>query len=256
MARKALLSEERLDIGGVCRAALPGTTENARCEGSKRGREHRPALKTHGTKVPRSALANQAEPKYVGRLMVTIALAALSVLAPFQETPRVSWKGESSEGARIAVPAESAKATVVLFVAVDCPIANRYAPELSRLQKEYEPKGIAFLRVYVDTFFEAKDLKEHGEEFSLTMPAFLDAKHELVKLLGATVTPEAAVVGPDGTLLYRGRIDDLYLEHGRVRLEEPRRDLRIALDEILRGEPVSVPRTPAIGCGIPDGQAP
>lgn len=186
--------------------------------------------------------------------MTSVAMLAMACMLAPQEAGHVSWSGEASTGEKIVVPAPSAKATVVLFIAVDCPIANRYAPELSRIQRELEPQGLSFLRVYVDDYFDADDLKTHGEEFSLKMPAYLDAKHVLVKMLGVTVTPEAAVVGPGGALLYRGRIDDSYLEHGRVRLEKPRQDLRVALEEIVAGKEVSVPRTPAIGCGIPDGR--
>ncbi len=35
------------------------------------------------------------------------------------------------------------KATVLVFVGVDCPISNRYAPELERLEREFSPRGIA-----------------------------------------------------------------------------------------------------------------
>ena len=185
--------------------------------------------------------------------MTALALLVAGCLVPAQEAPPIAWSGTAATGETIALPTPEAKATVVLFIAVDCPIANRYAPELARIQKELEPKGVSFLRVYVDPYFGPDDLKQHGKEFSLAMPAYLDAKHELVKLLGVTVTPEAAVVGPTGTLLYRGRIDESYLEHGRGRLAPPRQDLREALDEILAGKAVSVPRTPAFGCGIPDG---
>lgn len=185
---------------------------------------------------------------------MTIALAASMLLAPaVQDSEGLRWSGTDIEGAPVSIPMPEAKATVAIFIAVDCPISNRYAPELARIRAEYEPKGVRLLRVYIDASFSAKDFREHGDEFKMGMPALLDAKHALVKLLGVTVTPEAAVVDSAGRLQYRGRIDDSYLEHGRLRLEEPRRDLRIALDEILAGKPVSVPATPAIGCGIPDG---
>lgn len=184
---------------------------------------------------------------------MVIAFAAALASATWQESAPLRWSGSDVDGAPVTVPVEGAKATVVLFVAVDCPISNRYAPELARIQGEYGPKGVKFVRIYLDSSFSSADFREHAEEFKLAMPAVLDAKHEIVKLVGATVTPEAAVLGSDGLLKYRGRIDDSYLEHGRLRLEEPRRDLRIALDEVLAGKPVSVPLTPAIGCGIPDG---
>lgn len=154
---------------------------------------------------------------------------------------------------QIVLPAPEAKATVLMFIAVDCPISNRYAPEMSRIQSSYAPKGVSFIRVYVDDSVELADIRQHGLDFKLAFPAILDGKHTLVKALGMTVTPEVAVVTKDGTLKYRGRITDMYAEHGRVKDNEIRQDLRVALDEVLAGKTVTTPFTTAIGCGIPDG---
>jgi hypothetical protein len=55
------------------------------------------------------------------------------------------------------------------------------------------------------------------------------------------VTPEVAVVGPGGALLYRGRIDDLWSDYGKRRQEPTTRDLRAALDAALAGRPTPPP---------------
>ena len=31
--------------------------------------------------------------------------------------------------------------TVLIFISTDCPISNRYAPEIKRLHDEFAPKG-------------------------------------------------------------------------------------------------------------------
>lgn len=158
------------------------------------------------------------------------------------------------DGHEVALPAKDAKATVMLFIAVDCPISNRYAPEMGRLYTKFNPLGVSFVRVYVDDSVELADIRQHGRDFKMPSAALLDGKHELVKKLRMTVTPEVAVIGPDGTVQYRGRINDLYADHGRVREGgEFRQDLRVALEEIVAGKPVSKPFTTAIGCGIPEG---
>jgi hypothetical protein len=84
------------------------------------------------------------------------------------------------------------------------------------------------------------------------MPALLDPAHKVVRAAGATVTPEAAVISPSGTLLYRGRIDDLYLDFGKRRREPTKRDLREALDAILTGKKPALRTTNAVGCFIPE----
>ncbi len=156
-------------------------------------------------------------------------------------------------GQAMVLPVAEAKATVLMFVAVDCPISNRYAPEYVRIIDAYSPKGVAFVRVYLDDSIPKEDIVKHGKDFKLSTPAFLDPKLSVVKLLGITVTPEMAVLGPNGRMLYRGRLNDLFADHGRLREGNVRQDLRVALDEILAGKPVSMPFTTAIGCGIPEG---
>src|SRR6478672_5310966 len=40
------------------------------------------------------------------------------------------------------------KAVVLIFVSVDCPIANQYAPEIQRLEATFSRKGVRFWLVY------------------------------------------------------------------------------------------------------------
>jgi hypothetical protein len=186
--------------------------------------------------------------RHNGHMLALIASLALTQQSNAGLPPTImpDMTGES-----VQLPDPNAKATVMLFIAVDCPISNRYAPELGRICQAYKDKGVSFYRVYLDDSFTKDEILSHGKEFKMPNTAFLDMKHKLVDMLGMTVTPEAAVVSSSGTILYRGRIDDLYLEHGRVRDGEYRRDLRVALDEFLAGKPISKPFTTAIGCGIP-----
>jgi mono/diheme cytochrome c family protein len=67
--------------------------------------------------------------------------------------------------------------------------------------------------------------------------------------LGAVRTPEVFVLDRDRTVRYHGRIDDQHLV-GRQRPAPTREDLKLALEELLAGKPVSVPETTAVGCHI------
>lgn len=144
-----------------------------------------------------------------------------------------------------------AKAAVVIFISTDCPICNGYAPEINRMCREYEAKGVLFYLVHGDRDLSDASAKKHASDYGFTCPVLIDRKHELVRWAGATVTPEAAVIGPGG-LLYRGRIDDLYPALGKRRYEATTHDLRQALDAMLAGKPVAAPRTSAVGCAITD----
>lgn len=143
------------------------------------------------------------------------------------------------------------KLVVFLFLSPECPLSNRYVPELNRMAQEYAPRGVALYAVSADPSFSAAALRKHAEEYQLTLPVLLDPEHVLVRHTGATLTPEAAVVAPEGKVLYLGRIDDRAVDLGKTRVEPRRRDLRLALDEALAGRPVSLPLARSIGCAIP-----
>ena len=141
---------------------------------------------------------------------------------------------------------------MLLFTAVDCPISNAYAPEVARLHADYAERGVGLLLVYSEPGLAADRIRRHVADYAYPVPARRDPELALARSVGASVTPEAAVLSPAGELLYRGRIDDRYLAFGQARREPGRRDLREALEAVLAGRPVAVPRTEAVGCSLPE----
>ncbi|MBZ5558535.1 MAG: hypothetical protein LAO77_14785 [Acidobacteriia bacterium] len=152
----------------------------------------------------------------------------------------------------LAAPAGS-KAIVFLFTSTDCPISNRYAPEVRRLATTYGPKGVVFRLIYPNPAENAKGIREHMAAFAYAgaAQAFRDPKLDLVKFVGATITPEAAVV-VDGKVVYRGRIDDRYVDLGLERPAATTHDLGEALEAVVTGRKVPHPTTQAVGCYIAD----
>jgi len=53
-------------------------------------------------------------------------------------------------------------------------------------------------------------------------------------------------------MIYRGRVDDLYVDFGQARAEPTTHDLADAIESTLLGKSVANPRTQAIGCLIAD----
>jgi hypothetical protein len=139
---------------------------------------------------------------------------------------------------------------VVFFIATDCPISNRYAPEIQRICNDYRARGVHCWTVYPDAP-DAKTIAQHRHDFGFgdAVPAVIDRDRALVRLVGPTVTPEAAIYSSAGRV-YRGRIDDLYVDVGRSRRAATRHDLRAALDATLAGQPVAAAQTEAVGCFI------
>jgi hypothetical protein len=147
--------------------------------------------------------------------------------------------------------AAETKATVMLFVTTDCPISNRYAPEVARLFKSFASKGVSFWLIYPSPADSPQAIRDHLVSFGYPMRALRDPAHALATLVRATVTPEAVVVVGE-RVVYRGRIDDRYVELGVQRPAPTRRDLEDALTAVLAGKAVQPQTTQAVGCVIAD----
>jgi peroxiredoxin len=142
------------------------------------------------------------------------------------------------------------KAVVVFFTTTDCPLSNNEVPEMNRTRRDYESRGVAFYAVQADTTIADADVVQHTKDYQFSFPVLFDLHQILTKMTGATTIPSAAVLTPDGTLLYLGRIDNL-VEDFNIRRQVPTKfDLREALDAVLAGKPVPNTRTKAFGCAI------
>lgn len=152
---------------------------------------------------------------------------------------------------RLVDPFDGAETTVFVFTAVDCPISNRYAPEISRLFEKFSQQNVAFWLVYPSPDETPEMIRKHLEDFSYPIPVLRDIRHTLVEQTRAEVTPEAAVFNGTGELVYRGRIDNWYVAFGKRRPAPTVHDLQEAVEAILKGQPVARATTPAVGCYIP-----
>ncbi|HEY1304600.1 MAG TPA: redoxin domain-containing protein [Vicinamibacterales bacterium] len=151
------------------------------------------------------------------------------------------------------------RASVVFFIATDCPVSNGYAPEIQRVCGEYRPRGVGCSLVYedVDTASASQTLdaqvRRHLGEFKYeSIPAAIDRERAAATHARASITPTAVVVDRSGAVRYRGRVDNLYAALGKTRQQVTSHDLRDALDAVLAGHPVTHPETEAIGCYITD----
>lgn len=155
------------------------------------------------------------------------------------------------DGAVCQLPPSNATATVLYFVIHDCPICNRYSPELNRIVQDYSGRKVAVYIVYAESDFSAAQAKKHAKDYGYTCGLLRDPGHALSRAVGATVASEVVILGPDASIDYRGPIDNKYIHFGQTRPQPTARYLRDALDQILAGAPVATPSEPVVGCAIP-----
>lgn len=146
------------------------------------------------------------------------------------------------------------KAIVVAFVGADCPISNLYLPGLVELEKAYRAKGVQFLAVYPNERETTDRVAGHAYDRDVPFLVLKDFGQKLASALSVERVPTVAVLDGEYKLRYRGRIDDRYGANAR-RPKATREDLKEALDEVLAGKAVSVPKTEADGCLIDRGEA-
>jgi len=151
------------------------------------------------------------------------------------------------------LPRGPSQAIVFVFLRIDCPISNRYAPEVRRLHEEFASRGVAFRLVFPDAGDTGPAIRKHLAAFQWPGDAVGDPQHALAHSLEVRTTPEAVVLLGDGlTQVYRGRIDDRYVDFGVARPQPTSHDLEEAIESALTGRSVVPATTPAIGCPIVD----
>ena len=144
------------------------------------------------------------------------------------------------------------KAIVFIFVSTDCPISNRYAPEIRRVEEAFARSSIRLWLVYADADTSAEAIRKHVKDYRLPQQVLRDPHQALVRLSHARVTPEGAVFLPGRRLVYHGRIDNRYADLGKERPEATQHDLEEVLKAIVQGKPVPYATAKAVGCYIPE----
>jgi peroxiredoxin len=135
--------------------------------------------------------------------------------------------------------------TVLIFIAVQCPVSNAYNERMEKLAEDYKAKGIAIVGINSNVAEDAAAVKAHAAEHKLAFPILKDPGNKIADKLGATVTPEAYFLDANNKLLYHGRIDNA---RNPAQLETS--DLRNALDAALSDKPIEKTEAKAFGCTI------
>lgn len=138
---------------------------------------------------------------------------------------------------------------VLAVLGTECPLAKLYAPRLQALDDTYRPRGVAIVGVDANVHDSMSEIASYARRHELSFPILKDVGNRLADKLGAQRTPEVFVFDAQRRLRYRGRIDDQY-GVGTKRDGPQRRDLAEAIEAVLGGHEVEVPRTEAVGCHI------
>ena len=190
-------------------------------------------------------------------LRIALSLAAIATLAlagtALADGPAIGANAPSFQLTTIdgktfslAEAEKSNKAVVLMFIATKCPYSNAYNDRMRQMAADYTNKGILFVGINSNSTEPEAEVKSHAQKNKWDFTIAKDPGNKVADMYDAKRTPEVYVVGPDGKLLYHGRIDENYEEPSKV--TSP--DLKNALDQILAGHAVAKTETKAFGCTI------
>jgi len=223
------------------------------------GRSNRGLLRAHGEPGGSTGIPNSRRRMVMFRAMASWATAAMFLCCSMAVWAAGPFGTDLSGHPVEQIAPAGSKAVVLFFVASDCPISNRYIPEIERLEKEFVPRDVRFWWVYPNPGDTAAVVRQHDEQFDIHADTVLDTDQRLTRMARATITPEVAVFVPAGSGLrevYRGRIDDRYLALGQERPRAMQHDLETAIRAVISNQPVPGPGGPTVGCSIVPLNAP
>ncbi len=135
--------------------------------------------------------------------------------------------------------------TVLIFVAVQCPVSNAYNERMEKLAQDYKARGVSVVGINANSTEPADAVKAHAAEKHLTFPILKDPANKIADRLGAQHTPEAYFLDANNKLMYHGRIDN-----SRDASQVNSSELRDAIYSTLAGKAVEKPTATAFGCSI------
>lgn len=141
------------------------------------------------------------------------------------------------------------KVVVITFLGTECPLAKLYGPRLTELQQQFADQSVAFIGINSNTQDSNTELSNYAERYKIRFPLLKDVGNHVADAMQAERTPEVFVLDEERKVRYQGRIDNQY-GVGVSRDTVQRRHLAVAIEELLAGKPVSVPKTKPVGCYI------
>ncbi|MDY8137828.1 thioredoxin family protein [Aquimarina sp. 2201CG5-10] len=144
------------------------------------------------------------------------------------------------------------KGTIVMFICNHCPFVIHVNEEIVRIANDYRAQGFGFAAISSNDIVNyPQDAPEHmwktAQKNNYTFPYLFDETQEIAKAYDAACTPDFYLFDAELKLIYRGQLDDSRPGNG---IPVNGRDLRQALDAVLRNAKVAEPQKPSIGCNI------
>ncbi|EDP45657.1 thioredoxin family protein [Rickettsiella grylli] len=144
------------------------------------------------------------------------------------------------------------KATVIMFICNHCPFVKHVIQEIIRLAKDYQAKGISFIAISANDALNYPEDAPHkmtqlGKLLNFSFPYLYDETQSIAKAYHATCTPDFFIFDKNLLCVYRGQFDD---SRPSNKIPVTGKDIRSALENILKEKLVNPHQLPSMGCNI------
>ncbi|KAH1112951.1 hypothetical protein AAZX31_04G220400 [Glycine max] len=151
---------------------------------------------------------------------------------------------------------EAYPALLVMFICNHCPFVKHLKKDIVKLTKFYVEKGLAVIAISSNSVATHPQdgpefMAEDAKLFDYPFPYLYDESQDVAQDFGAVCTPEFYLFKKDGRrpfeLVYHGQFDDSRPSNN---VPLTGRDLSLAIDRVLSGQPVPSEQKPSVGCSI------
>jgi peroxiredoxin len=189
-------------------------------------------------------------------LLVLIALPALAATAVVGEKAP-DFTGTDSLGREVKLSDYAGKVVVLEWTNDQCPYVKKHytSGNMQKTQKAAMDDGAIWLRIISSApgkqgHVTGQDAQRIMELTNAAATAtILDESGVIGRLYDAKTTPDMYVIDSHGTLVYAGAIDDKPTTDV-ADIDTAKNYIKMVLDDIKVGRPVSVGETKSYGCGI------
>lgn len=119
-----------------------------------------------------------------------------------------AFEGQDEQGQRRALADHRGKVVVLVVWGSSCRSSEAYAQRLQAITRHATSKGAVVLGVAPNEDDTPPAVGQAKQRQGLTFPVLIDRGGRIARSVGASVTPTACVIDGQGTLRYRGAIDD------------------------------------------------
>jgi len=141
---------------------------------------------------------------------------------------------------------------VVMFLCNHCPYVKHLRAALAEFGRECATKNVAVVALSSNDAKKYPDdspakMVEEARTAGYTFPYLYDESQKVAKAYRAACTPDFFVFDRGRRLVYRGQFDASRPGNG---IPVTGKDLRAAVEAVLKGTPPSLNQVPSMGCNI------